>query len=157
MTAVDATIDATHARLSEPELREWIREHRASFETVVHREAHEGAACVIGYDLVLTAVCTGAPPLDPADERARAVFACLSQIAAAVLPEDRDEHIGIEAFEPAFHLSRNHDWSPEIRLVVEIRHHARDYFSPTDDAERAELREIEARLASWGIRKTGGV
>jgi len=157
MPVADSEIETKSSALPSAELRDWIRAHHTAFETIVHRETHHGLACVIGYDLILTAIPDGPPPLDPGDDRCYGVFARLSQVAEEVLPKRRDEHLTVDSFEPALHLRRDDGWSPAIQLVVEIRHRASDYFAPTDNVERSELRDLQARLESWGVHKTGGV
>lgn len=140
--------------LPESELRDWIGEHLVCWETVVHRDAHHGRTQVVGYDVVLMARCTGTGPFDPADERSATMFARLSQLAEALRLPSLEERLSIEGFEPAFHLKREHGWAPEVHLVLEIRHRNEDYFSPPDGGEIESLRQVEDRLASWGVRKS---
>jgi hypothetical protein len=137
--------------LNETELRAWVRNRRVCWETIAHREVSPRGVVAIGYDVSLFARCLGAGAWDGGGDAALETLERLRQLATDVMPADCDEDVALGPFEPILQVRPQSDWEPEVRLVLEIRHHG-GYFDAIDDEERTCVRRLERALERWGVR-----
>ena len=145
-------MSAAHVVRLEPlALREFVRVHQVCFEASAHRDLGPNGVVAVGYDVVLLARCPRGPA-DPGSGDVIEVFEHLVQLAEAALPRDVWGAVHIEPFEPAFHLRPEMDWTPEVRLVLEVVRHEHGYFDPIDSEERTCVRRIESALEAWGVQ-----
>jgi len=145
-------MDASTGRLIAPDLADFVRSHKVSWETMVHREATPRGLRVIGYDVVLMATCTQPEGKDPGGTGAHAVYEALRAIAERAIPSPCSETVTLSRFDTSFHLHGTTPWEREVEITIEIRHHG-DYFAQLDAAEGRCLRHIEDALRAQGVRK----
>jgi hypothetical protein len=134
------------------DLKDWVRRHRVTWESLPHREAVHGEIPYVGYDLVLSAACIGPGPWDPAGPECLEIFRRLQELAAHVVPAAGGEEVKADAFEPMLHLRPATGFTPEVHLVITVRHRGNDYFDGVDARETECLRDLEAALESWGAQ-----
>jgi hypothetical protein len=149
---MSASIDAIHEPLSDTELRDWVTQHHACWETTVHREWTPAGVRPVGYDVLVSATCVGHGPWDPAGERARAMLARMRQLIEQITPNEGRADVHVEPLEPVFQLRPQTDWRPEVRIVVEVRHGS-DLSEGLDDDERAGVGRLERGLERWGAAR----
>ncbi|HET8646781.1 MAG TPA: hypothetical protein VFO85_14900 [Vicinamibacteria bacterium] len=137
---------------SESTLKDWVRQHRVTWEAAPRREMVDGACTrVVGYQVRLYGR-VAADGATPAGENCVATYEHLRAIARAALPADAGHtRCEIERFDSALHMRPGGDWQPEIELTIQLMHSGACE-RPLDDSERAATSAIEARLKVLGAQ-----
>jgi hypothetical protein len=135
----------------EAALRDWIREHKVTWETHPHYEMHAGGRVLVGMDLTLLARHPDPLHADPGCPECDAIHRALREIALAVVPQDEARfHVDIEPYRPALHMRPQTAWAPEIELDLEI--YGSRTFAPMDQDEEHYVREVEHGLLRLGAQ-----
>jgi hypothetical protein len=137
------------ASLSEGELKDWIREHRVTYEEAPHFEVRRHEKLVAGVELRLHAPRSGPCTSDPACPSCHAIHEKLHEIARRVAPNG--VRYEVEGFDSSFHLRPEAQWEPEIELVAEVLPRG-GTFAPADDADAAPAMAIGKALERLGVQ-----
>jgi hypothetical protein len=138
------------AGVNDRELKDWIREHRVTYEQAPHFEVRRHEKLAAGVELRLRAPRSGPCTSDPGSPCCHAIHDKLREVARWVIPDS--VRCEVESFDSSFHLRPEAQWEPEIELVVEIPPHA-GTFAPADDADVAHARAIGESLERLGVRR----
>lgn len=136
----------------ESTLKDWVRQHRVTWEVGPSQELVEHRPQTVGFELRLfgrhgadVRPSPGCPECVSLHERLRA-------IAEAAFPkEHRPTRYEIEPFEAAFRLRPESEWKPEVQLKVRIVHRG-DYLRPLDECEKRCAGEIQEALRGLGVQ-----
>ena len=138
----------------EPEaaLKQWVFEHRVTWEMTPWQELVDRVPRAVGYELRLYGRHHDGVSASPGCRQCVAVYERLRAIALSVLPtEHRPTRYDIEAFDSALHMRPEGDWEPEVELTIQLSH--RDgYLSPLDECEKKCAEEIRKGLERLGVQ-----
>jgi hypothetical protein len=137
------------ASVKERELKDWIREHRVTYEQAPRFEVRRHERLAAGVDLRLHAPRSGPCTGDPGCRSCHAIHEKLHEVARRVMPNG--VRYGVESFDSSFHLRPEAQWEPEIELVVEILPHAGS-FAPAGDADAAHAKAVGEALERLGVQ-----
>ncbi len=133
-------------------LTRFVHDHAVAFESLPRHEWRDGRRVAVGYDVTVFARHPLGLADDPSSPRNDAFRRGFDALLGAIVPPARDGLSCRQAEEPLrLVLRRENDWVPEVEARVEVRH-AEATFDPTDDAQKACLREVEARLRRLGAQ-----
>ncbi len=137
---------------TEATLREWIREHKVTWELGPWKEMVAHGPVAVGLELRLLARhAPDAHPM-PGCQECVQIYQALRVVALGALSrEHRPTGYEIEPFEAAFHLRPESGWAPEVQLAIHIIH-KEGYLRPLDGCERRCAAEIEHNLAQLGVQ-----
>ena len=144
-------MDRVPSRPTDAELRKVVAKHAVTYEVSPSQVPRAGELRTIGYDLRLTA--RHSPPLastTPGCAECIAVWQQLCTIVEAVLPERRHSSFSIRHFDSALHIEPRRSATPEVELVLEVRHQT-DYEAPADPCEAECLAAIIQGLKRLGM------
>lgn len=138
----------------EPEgtLRQWVREHKVTWELSPLRELVGHVPKAVGYELRLYGRHRKGVAASPGCDDCQAIYEKLHSIALSALPtEHRPTRYDIEAFDSALHMRSDGEWEPEVELTLQVTH--RDgYLSPLDECEKRCADQIEEGLRRLGVQ-----
>jgi hypothetical protein len=138
------------ASVSEGELKDWIREHRVTYEQAPDFEVRRHEKLVAGVELRLHAPRSGPCTSDPGGPSCHAIHEKLREIARRVAPDG--VRYAVEGFDSSFHLRPEARWEPEIELVAKVLPHG-ETFAPADDADAAPAMAIGKALERLGVQR----
>jgi hypothetical protein len=137
---------------TEAPLREWVREHKVTWELGPWKEMVGHGAVAVGFELRLLARYPPEAHPMPGCHDCAEIYQGLREVALVTLPrEHRPTLYEIEPFQAALHLRRESEWAPEVQLAVHIIHRE-GYLRPLDECERRCAAEIEQNLARLGVQ-----
>lgn len=145
------------SEVNELELRELVEKHTVRYEVWMEYGMVNGAVRPVGFELDLLGTHDhGHTAFAPGCEVCRATYGDLREIANWILPvTTRPTVYNIAPFDSALHLTPKRRSPPEVRLEVHIEHrHDRD--QAIDSCEELCLKEMEAKLASLGVKGSRG-
>ena len=138
----------------EPEdtLKQWVREHKVTWEMSPLRELVGHAPKAVGYELRLYGLHHKGVVASPGCSECQAVHERLRAIALAVLPtEHRPTRYDIATFDSSLHMRSESEWEPEVELTLNLTHR-NGYLGPLDDCEKRCADEIQAGLKRLGVQ-----
>ncbi len=133
-------------------LREWVREHKVTWELGPWHEMVDHHVAAVGFELRLLARHASGQHPRPACGLCVQLYERLRDIASAAFPrEHRPTKYEVEPFDASFHLRPEAEWTPEVQLLVRIVH--RDgYLRPIDECEKRCAEEIQRNLRELGVQ-----
>ena len=133
-------------------LKDWIREHRVSWELSPWQELVDHRPATVGFELRLFGRHGPHSGAMPGCKLCVSLHNKLSTIALAAFPkEHRPTKYEVEPFDASFHLRPESEWEPEVQLTVHIVH--RDgYLRPLDECEKRCAEEIQRTLRGLGVQ-----
>lgn len=138
----------------EPEstLKEWVRQHKVTWELGPWQEMSDHQATTVGFELRLFGQHGPHSGATPGCEQCVSLHDRLRSIALATFPkEHRPTKHEVDPFDASFHLRPETQWTPEVQLTVHIVH--RDgYLRPLDECERRCADEIQNALRGLGVQ-----
>ena len=138
--------------MSEPDLKEWIRQHKVCSELLPYFEMHESKKVQVGFELHLYAQHSPGVMANPGCKECQEVYKHLQQIARLALPQEfRPTRYEIEPFDASFHIRKETKMKSEVQLTMLIIHRE-GFFNPVDDCERRCLAEIQQKLKEIGVQ-----
>jgi hypothetical protein len=137
----------------EAALREWVRQHRVTWELGAWQELVDHRPTTVGFELRLFGQHGPHSDAMPGCQQCQSLYAKLRSIALAAFPKEKEcpTRYEVEPFDASFHLRPESEWTPEVQLTVHIIH--RDgYLRPLDDSEKRCADEIERALRQLGVQ-----
>jgi hypothetical protein len=133
-------------------LKEWVGQHRVTWELGPWQELVEHRPTTVGFELRLFGQhAPQAHPL-PGCQECVSLHGKLRAIAAAAFPEERrPTEYEVEPFDASFHLRPESEWTPEVQLTVHIVHR-HGYLRPVDECEKRCAEEIQKALRALGVQ-----
>ena len=133
-------------------LREWVREHKVTWELGPWHEMVDHHATAVGFELRLLARhASGLHPM-PGCGQCVQLYERLRDIALGAFPrEHRPTKYEVEPFDASFHLRPEAEWTPEVQLTVHIVHRE-GYLRPIDTCEKRCAEEIQRNLRELGVQ-----
>jgi len=137
---------------SEATLKEWVRQHRVTWELGAWQELVEHRSMTVGFELRLFGRHGPHSGANPGCQQCVSLHEKLRAIAFAAFPkEHRPTKYELEPFDASFHLRPESQWKPEVQLTVHIVH--RDgYLRPLDECEKRCAEEIQKALRALGVQ-----
>jgi hypothetical protein len=137
---------------SDSRIREWVLEHRVTWELGPLQEIVDHRLVTVGFELRLFAQhSAGAHPL-PGCGECLALHDRLRAITIATLPhERRASWWQLAPFDAAFHLRPESEWRPEVELTVQILHR-NGSARPLDASEKRCADEVQQALRDLGAQ-----
>lgn len=138
----------------EPEatLKNWVRQHRVTWELGPWQELAEHRPMTVGFELRLFGRHEPHVHASPGCRQCVPLYERLRAIAVAALPkEHRPTRYQIEPFDAAFRLRPESEWTPEVQLTVHIVHRE-GYLRPLDECEKRCAEEIQLALRGLGVQ-----
>ena len=137
---------------TETALRDWIRDHKVTWELGPWQEMVDHHPAVVGFELRLLARHIPHAHPQPGCDQCVRVYQWLREIALGALPRDhRPTRYEFEPFDASFHLRPEADWAPEVQLTVHIVHRE-GYLRPVDECEKRCAGEIQSNLQELGVQ-----
>ena len=137
---------------TEATLKEWVRQHRVTWELGSWQELVEHRVTTIGFELRLFGRHAPHVHRRPGCRECVPVFERLRAIALAAFPkEHRPTKYEVEPFHAALHLRPESEWKPEVQLTLHIVHRE-DYLRPLDECEKRCAEEIQKALRGLGVQ-----
>jgi hypothetical protein len=137
----------------EPEstVKDWVRQHRVTWEIGPSQELVEHRPQTVGFELRLFGRHEADVHASPGCQECVAVHNRRA-IAEATFPkEHRPTRYEIEPFEAAFRLRPESEWKPEVQLIVRIVHREGSLL-PLDECEKRCAEEIQLALRGLGVQ-----
>jgi len=137
---------------TEATLKEWVRQHRVTWELGAWQELAEHQVTTVGFELRLFGQHGPHSGASPGCEQCVSLHEKLRAIALAAFPkEHRPTKYEVEPFDASFRLRPESEWTPEVQLTVHIVH--RDgYLRPLDECEKRCAEEIQKALRGLGVQ-----
>ena len=137
---------------TEATLKDWVRQHRVTWELGAWQELVGHQATTVGFELRLFGRHEPHVHASPGCRECVLVFERLQALAFAAFPkEHRPTKYEVEPFDASFHLRPESEWKAEIQLTVHIVH--RDgYLRPLDECEKRCAEEIKKALRGLGVQ-----
>ena len=133
-------------------LREWVSEHRVTWELSPWQEMVDHQATAVGFELRLFARHNPGTRADPGLRERAQLYEVLRGIALSVLPkESRPTCYEVQPFDASLHMRPEAHWEPEGQLRVHITHRER-YLMPVDECEKRCADEIQQGLRDLGAQ-----
>lgn len=133
-------------------LKEWVRQHRVTWELGPWRELVEHAPATVGFELRLFGQHGPDVHADPGCAECVALHGKLRAVALAAFPKEHPlTQYEIEPFDSSFHLRPDAEWTPEVQLTVHIVHRE-GYLRPVDECEKRCAEEIQQALRALGVQ-----
>lgn len=137
---------------SDPTVRQWVREHRVTWEIGPLQEIVDHRPATVGYELRLFAQHDADVHPTPGCSECVSLHDKLRAITLAALPhERRASWCQLAPFDSAFHLRPESEWRPEVQLTVRIVHR-HEYLRPLDECEKRCADEIQEALRELGAQ-----
>ena len=136
-----------------PGVADWAARHKVCWELLPLQEIDpHGARMQVGYELTLLAQPGTAGPADDSSPEIADLLDKLRLIARGALPEEAlSSEFDLSPFDWSQHMRVETDWAPEIQLTLRVFNKG-EYFAPPDADEHNAVKQIEARLRSFGLR-----
>ena len=136
----------------EATLREWVRQHRVTWELGPWQEIVEHAPASVGFELRLFGQHGRDAHASPGCGECVELHGKLRGIALGAFPkEHRPTQYDVEPFDASFHLRPESEWTPEVQLTVHIVHRE-GYLRPVDECEKRCAEEIQKALRALGVQ-----
>jgi len=137
---------------TEATLKQWVRQHRVTWELGAWQELAEHGVTPVGFELRLFGQHGPHSGAMPGCQQCVSLHEKLRSIALAAFPkEHRPTKYEVEPFDASFHLRPESEWKPEVQLTVHILH--RDgYLRPLDECEKRCAEEIQKALRGLGVQ-----
>ena len=138
----------------EPEvtLKEWVRQHRVTWELGALQELVAHRPATVGFELRLFGQHGPHSGATPGCQQCVSLYEKLRSIALATFPkEHRPTNYEVEPFDASLRLRPESEWTPEVQLTVHIVHRE-GYLRPLDECEKRCADEIQRALRRLGVQ-----
>ncbi len=136
----------------EATLKDWVRQHRVTWELGPWQELVEHRPMTVGFELRLFGQHGPHVHASPGCRECVPLYERLRAIALAALPkEHRPTRYQIEPFDAAFRLRPESQWAPEVQLTMHIVHRE-GYLRPLGECEKRCADEIQKALCGLGVQ-----
>lgn len=143
---------AMPASEAQRQLKQWVREHRVSWELSAWQEWVEHRATTVGFELRLFGRYEAPTAARPDALQPAVVFERLRAIARAALPADQARTLcEVEPFDTSLHLRPESGWVPEVQLTIHLVHRG-DYLLPLDEDQKRCAEDVKRALRSLGVQ-----